>query len=147
MKSHKIFVLEDDIVITTIYRDFFLAFDYEIDFYSNYDDAYEAIKEKGVDHWGIFIIDLKIPKNKNNKEQNNDIMFYGYDFIEKFLPLERTILITGYMSPELEVTLSNLKILMYFIKPVSLFRLLTLINAFFNYFYDKGVTANGYQQG
>jgi len=146
-KKRRIFILEDDSIIINVYRDFLTTFGYDnISFYRTYDDAVNAILDKGTDFWGLYIVDLNIPKNKKTKEQNNEIddniIFLGFDFVEKYLPLSRTILVTGYLSPQMERELSKLKILMYFGKPVELFRLLTLINAYFYYFSNKEVINN-----
>ncbi len=135
-KERRIFILDDDQDLKLIYKEMFNEFDYTVDIFSTYDDAKEQIEKNTTDYWGIYIIDLKIPLN-NNENKDNYECFYGFHFIENYLPVEKTIIVSGYNSPEINNTLLSIGPLMYFMKPFSFLHLIILINSIFKYYINK----------
>jgi len=132
-KEKNIFILDDDQDLKSIYKDMLESFGYTVDIFNNYSDAKKAVEEKSVDYWGIYIIDLKIPLDKNDTSYNDEC-FYGFHFIEEYLPLEKTIIISGYSSPEINNAILSMGPLMSFTKPLSFLNLIILINAIFKYY-------------
>jgi DNA-binding NtrC family response regulator len=123
----KIFILEDEISMCDIYKEFFKTFEntYEVVTFTTIEEADKRIKETGIDYWDCFISDLNVPYNR--KIENTT--FNTFDFIEQYLEPCKTIVVSGYSSPEIKDHLRHLGVVSLFSKPIDLQLLLITINS------------------
>ena len=127
MMNKKIFILEDDIDICNIYINFFKTNNIcQVNIYHNIEEAVNAIKDNGIDYWNCFLCDLKVPLNAEEKEIVN---FNTFDFIEKYLEPCKTVVVSGYMSPEIKEEMTLLGVVALHTKPIDLNLLLITLNS------------------
>jgi DNA-binding NtrC family response regulator len=126
MNKHRIFIIDDDISLCNAYKSY-LEKDYEIDICNDICDAELLIKDKGTDYWDVFICDLKVPYNRSVECKNEK--FNTFDLIDEYIEPHKTIVITGYMSPEIKDMILSMDIFAIIEKPADIKYLKILINS------------------
>lgn len=129
----KIFILEDDENTIELLTEFFNTKGYEVDGFMTFEDAIEKIKTNNINNWCSYIIDLKIAKNSEVKCKICE-HFLGFEFIKKYIPLERTVVMSGYYSPEIIDELIEIGPQSVYLKPFNLKMLLISVNSICNNF-------------
>jgi DNA-binding NtrC family response regulator len=129
MGNKKVLILEDMTELCNIYTQFLETYERKYDVYC-FNDIYsakKAIDEKGVDYWDCFIVDLCVPDKTKGLTKVNK--FEGFDIIESHLIPCKTIVVSGYSSPDIKEKLNKLGIVALYTKPIDLQILLITLNS------------------
>jgi DNA-binding NtrC family response regulator len=124
--KYKMLIIEDDNSICEIYKTG-LSDKYDIEVCNNICDAELLINEKGNDNWDVFICDLKVPYNRDSERK--DEKFNTFDLLNSVIDTHKTIIVTGYMSPEIKDIVLSMDIFAILEKPADMKNLKILINS------------------
>jgi DNA-binding NarL/FixJ family response regulator len=127
-------IIEDDALMSDVYVSIIRSFfdDVEINFCFCVDDVIETVTKNTDKKWDIYICDLRIPTHKGSTK-GEDVVFNGFEVIENYLLPCRTIIISGYLSPEIGAKARELGIAAIYQKPPNINALTITINFIFKY--------------
>jgi DNA-binding NtrC family response regulator len=130
MGNKKVLILEDMAELCDIYKRFLETYErkYDVDCFNDIYSAKKAIDEKGVDYWDCFIVDLCVPSSSEEGLTKVN-KFEGFDIIETHLIPCKTIVVSGYSSPDIKVKANKLGIVALYSKPIDLQLLLITLNS------------------
>lgn len=129
--NKQVMIIEDDDMLANFYAAFIKReFELESVICNSGKEAEDVLHNEGVENFLFFICDLNIPID--NEYRTKLSIFQGFELIEYLLPSCRTIIASGYISPEIAKKARDLGVVSIFQKPPNLNALAIVINFLLN---------------
>jgi Response regulator containing CheY-like receiver, AAA-type ATPase, and DNA-binding domains len=128
----RILIIEDDALLSDFYKKFieFTFPNIECDICKNGKEVRDSVAKYNNDYWLMFLCDLNVPSGDGNEGEGP--VFNGFELIEDCIPACKTVIASGYFSPEIAVQARNLGVAALFQKPPNLSALSITINFLLN---------------